>query len=614
MLPQFMQDLSTDIYLSSNFVVLDFEATNLDKGSPYNEENELLLACWYYKGQRKHCWGDELNQAELVSDIEQADFVVAHNAKFELGWLRRCGIELGSILTYCTMLGEYVRCGNLKKLSQLSLGIMAPQYGYPGKEPYVNIMNKLGVCMSAMPRSLVLSRCRYDVEVTRGIFLKQRKILKRTGKLPTQFTRCILSPVLADIESNGLNVDKEKVRAEYITVSQQLSQAESELLAVSPETNFNSPKQVAELVYDVLGFKEPTKKGKPIRTPAGGRKADTTTLSKLKAGNKKQKKFLDAYLKYSSLSAKISKTLRHLNSCADNDDILYANFNQTNTATHRLSSTGKTYGVQFQNFPREYKPLFTARNEGWLVSEIDGSQLEFRVAAFVGQDEQAITDIRNKEDVHRFTASVINDVTEDEVTKDQRTAAKAHTFKPLYGGQSGTPAEVRYYGWFRLKYPGIANKQLMWLDEAVMCKSVRTCTGLQYYFPNAYVTRGGYVNQTTNIYNYSIQGLATAEIIPVAMVYMWYGMRDLQSFIVNTVHDSVISEVHPDEVETLRQIGEDAFTTKVYIYLYKVYGIKFNVPLGTGFTASTHWAWDKYAKDHKAEELTTQVEPPEVFD
>jgi len=108
-----------------------------------------------------------------------------------------------------------------------------------------------------------------------------------------------------------------------------------------------------------------------------------------------------------------------------------ARFNQTQTATHRLSSSGTDYSCQFQNFPRAYKPVFKARHEGWLVGEGDGAQLEFRVAAHLGRDEVALNDCRTGADIHRFTASVLNNCKEEEVTKEQRQAAKADTFKPL---------------------------------------------------------------------------------------------------------------------------------------------------------------------------------------
>lgn len=98
---------------------------------------------------------------------------------------------------------------------------------------------------------------------------------------------------------------------------------------------------------------------------------------------------------------------------------------------------------------RNFKKLVSARNPGWSVAETDGAQLEFRVGGFLGQDKQAISDIRNKEDVHRFTAHILNQCEEGEVTKEQRTAAKSDTFKPinnivaLWSNPHRKPGELR---------------------------------------------------------------------------------------------------------------------------------------------------------------------------
>ena len=85
------------------YIVLDFETTNKEKGSAVCEDNQLVLACWrvvQHDGSfvDKHWFGGEYEQDELVQDIQGAQFVVAHNAKFELQWLRRCGIDLHKVL------------------------------------------------------------------------------------------------------------------------------------------------------------------------------------------------------------------------------------------------------------------------------------------------------------------------------------------------------------------------------------------------------------------------------------------------------------------------------------------------------------------------------------
>jgi len=94
---------------------------------------------------------------------------------------------------------------------------------------------------------------------------------------------------------------------------------------------------------------------------------------------------------------------------------------------------------------------------------------------------------------------------------------------------------------------------------------------------------------STNLFNYPVQPFATAEIIPVAIVYLWHMMLHLDSFLVNTVHDSVISELHPDEQDIFTEYSLYAFTTLVYFYLKEVYNVEFNVPLGIGVKIGDNW-------------------------
>jgi DNA polymerase I-like protein with 3'-5' exonuclease and polymerase domains len=117
---------------------------------------------------------------------------------------------------------------------------------------------------------------------------------------------------------------------------------------------------------------------------------------------------------------------------------------------------------------------------------------------------------------------------------------------------------------------------------------------MRYYFPYAHKAKSGYVNCTSSVYNYPIQALATAEIIPIALVYFWHRVRaaGLRHFIrvVNTVHDSIICELHPDYVEQFKELALQSFTRDVYEYLRVVYDMEFDVPLGTGITTGSHWS------------------------
>ena len=150
-LPGFVKNPNPNLYWSDNYVVLDFETTTILKGSPLIEGNRIVLACWGRGGDVRSTFGSEYEQGELVKAINGADFIVAHNAKFELGWLRRCGIDLRTVCVYDTLIGEYVLGGNRFNLVQLSLANSLKRYGLEGKEDTIGMMFKAGIDTLDMP-------------------------------------------------------------------------------------------------------------------------------------------------------------------------------------------------------------------------------------------------------------------------------------------------------------------------------------------------------------------------------------------------------------------------------------------------------------------------------
>lgn len=569
------------LYLGSNYLVLDKETTNIQYGNAVEEENSLVLSSWTYQGKTTSIYNNEFHQDELLSDIESADFLVGHNIKFDLKWLKRCGLDLTNVVIYDTMIGEYVLKGNTALLSDLGLGKTSERYGFGSKDPFVDICMKGKVCPSEMPRSFLIRRCEKDILQTEQIFLKQRENLRKYGLLPVFYTRCLLTPCLADMEMEGMALDAEAVMEEYRSTSVAYQEAQRQFEELSGGINPRSPKQMCAFVYGELGFK-------PIKVRGEEKlSASAAILAQLKATNKKQRYFLELQKRISKLNARLTKSLNKFKECVENEDILYAEFNQTITKTHRLSSSGTKYKTQFQNLPREYKPLLQAKEDGWYMVEVDGAQLEFRVAAFLGQDPQAVDDIMNDFDVHTFTAQTLTEAGQE----TSRQEAKAHSFKPLFGGMSGTKAEQAYYEAFKDKYKGIAQAQKSWTYDVLRSKCLRIASGLVAYWKDTKMSKSGYITNTTQIYNLPVQSLATADIIPIAIVQLWRRMKKagLQSRLVNTVHDSVIAEVHPDEVEVYKELALPAFSSDVYTYLETVYGIRFNVPLGVGIKIGYNW-------------------------
>ncbi len=666
MLPKFLTDLNPEIYLSDNYVVLDFETdtSHGDFGHPVHTENQLLLACDKVGPEHRYAklkdykatrcqWGNELEHGELLRAIETADFLVCHSCKYELGWLKRTGADLRQILVYDTKLGEYVLLGNLAAGSaelgmpprKTDLDTVCRRRGLPIKDPVVDIMIRNGINPVSIPRSWLQGRCQQDVETTEQVFLSQRIELQRRGLLPVQFTRCLLTPVLADIEQEGMAVDPAAVEVEYKKYSQKLVELTAEMDNMTGGINSRSVPQMAKFLYGKvseggLGFKELTnKRGMPKRNapskqfPEGQPLTDNKTLEKLEGKTEKQKEFLALRKELGKVQAVLSKNLEFFKGVVDEyGGVFYGEINQTRTATHRTSSSGVPLTfrtqlddsgkpierrVQFQNFPRLLKKLLRAKRPGWLIGEPDGSQIEFRVAAVLGNDEQAISDITDPNfDAHLLTASVLHNCSIEEVKREKKEAqaagrddwrqlAKPDTYKPLYGGKYGTPEQERYYAYFRNRYHGIAKTQEQWVNEAVETKRLVTPWGLVYHWPTARRDNRGRVNVESAVDNYPVQALATAEIVPIAVVYLWHRIGDegLDEFIriVNLVHDSSPAEVHPDHTEDLKRLAKQAYTHDVYNYLSKVYELEFDrVPLGIGLKIGEHWgegpeeAWDIY--------------------
>jgi len=570
-----------------------------------------VLACWYtsWDGAYHSKFGTEYEQRELLRDIAQADFVIAQNAKFELGWLDRCGLDLHDVLVWDTMLAEWVVAGN--RQFPKDLGSMLKKRSLAGKEDVVGGMIKLGICPSNIPKGLLNAYCREDVRGTLELFRCQIQELEERQQLHLVLARCLLTPVLADIEKQGIVLDKDAVYEEYHRVIQEKDDTER-LLSEFGQINWNSRQQVAELLYDQLGFDElRDRRGNVIRTAAGARSTSRATLSQLRGKTATQRAFLEAFAKLALLNTKISKTLAFFKEICDNHECkFHGAFNQGSTGTHRLSSSGRkietdqgdSLSAQLQNIPREYKKFIRARDEGWEVCEADGSQIEFRVAADLGHDEVAYDEICRDADIHTATATVfLEDGTHPDFKgldlKQARQPAKPQTFKPLYGGRGNHPAEKVYCEFFQDKYKGIYSTQTQWTYDVLRDKELRTPYGLIFYWPDTQLTRSGYITNSTSIFNYPIQGFATAEIIPIVLVSLWRKLRGWDVRIILTVHDSIILEVGPSvDRRQLYDLIARAFTEDVYKFLERVYGYRFTVPLGAEIKMGPVWGSGKGQK------------------
>ena len=250
--------------------------------------------------------------------------------------------------------------------------------------------------------------------------------------------------------------------------------------------------------------------------------------------------------------------------------------------TQHITSTGRFSGrnPNMQNMPRggtfPVKRVFVSRWSGGKICEADFAQLEFRTAAFLAQDEVAMEEIATGFDVHSYTAKVITDAGEP----TSRQEAKAHTFAPLFGatGYGRSKAVAAYYEHFTEKYEGVAKWHKKLADEAMRFMKITNVSGRQYAFPDVTRRSNGSVTHFTMIKNYPVQGFATGDVVPVVLCEIERRLWDMQSCLVNSVHDSVVIDVHPDEtdkvIQTITDMNEDLNSL-----VEKAYGVTMNVPL-----------------------------------
>lgn len=351
-LPDFLINPDPSIFERGSYVCLDFETTTLEKGSPLNERNRILCACWMVVSARtvdgsdssivnKQIIGGENDLEELLRDIKSVDFIVAHGAKFELGWLKRAGLDLRTALVYDTLLAEWVLLGNQRDTG-LSLGASCRRRGITEGKDVIGAWIRSGVDTENVKREWLLKYCSKDVALTRELFALQLVQLRERNQLHLVYQRGLVCACLADIEFNGIKLDESRVYDEYEKVEREYREVQ-QALSEYGNVNWESPKQVANLLYDTLLFKEPVdRSGDPIRTAKGARSANKTTLALLKPSNKRQREFLELYKRSANLNARLTKNLEFFKGvCKEYEGVFYGQFNQGHTATHRLSSSGR---------------------------------------------------------------------------------------------------------------------------------------------------------------------------------------------------------------------------------------------------------------------------------
>lgn len=322
-------------------------------------------------------------------------------------------------------------------------------------------------------------------------------------------------------------------------------------------------------------------------TAVGGFSTDKITLLELLKQDisDKAKDFITALLRMNAISTYLSTFVYGIRKNVKYN-ILHSSFNQCLTATGRLSSSQPN----FQNLPRAKtfpirKVVKSRWPEGKILS-VDFKQLEFRVAAILSKDKQAEEDILNDIDIHVFTRDTITAAGQPMDRQD----AKIRTFKPLFGGIKGTEAEEAYYKAFLIKYSGIDEWQKALENEALNTKQIKSPSGRIYAFPNVRRLPSGGVLGHTQIKNYMVQGLATGDINPVALIELHknFIFEKFNSKIILSVHDDITIDVYPGEEEKVIKSVQRIFNSMNY-FVKHYFNIDTVIPIEGEISIGSDW-------------------------
>jgi len=644
-------------------LVLDIETTVTNKSpSPYEPDNYMVCVGVMPVGkpdEAKVIWfnHDEITVAdhkkstqELQDILDKTTLLIAHNAKFDLSWLRECGFIYNGTL-WDTMVVEYIYARGQKIPLSLAACCMRAEVTQK-KSELIGDYFKKGIGFESMPKDIVEEYNIYDIISCGELYETQAALLEQDDHLSLKNIVELsndMTDVLIDIERNGNAISMDvldKVQKDYEVERRERAIQNTKIIkSVMGDRPYNlaSPEQLSEIIWSRrVNNKEEWARTFNIGTTSSGKKkyrprmskvefdrqmkrqttivsqttvrqcpnckgigkqfkvkkdgtpykvqpmckhclgtgylydatksiagfkftpthiqqvtahgfaTDKTTLGGLAAVAKQNNlevahKFLSNMQRINALDTYINSFCKGIRKNVINN-VLHPQLAQVRTGTGRLSSSRPN----FQNLPRGSTALVrkavVSRFPGGKILEADYGQLEFRVAVWMSDDSVGRKEIEQGFDVHAYTAKVLTEAGQATSRQD----AKAKTFRPLYGGTKGSTAEVQYNNSFMNKYQGISLWHKKLQEEAIANKCITTITGRQFAFPNVQRLRNG-ATEATKIKNYPVQSGATADIVPLACVLFHKSLKllNLKSKFINTVHDSIVVDVHPDEIDII---------------------------------------------------------------
>jgi len=566
---------------------LDTETSGLDQ---FNSELLGISFCWQageaYYLPTKQPWLEIIKPILADEKIKK----VGHNIKFDLETLQTAGLELKGVV-FDTMVASYLinpgsRQHNLDGLVFTELGYqMQPITDLIGPSTSLRAgKGKDQITLKEVPLEKVAWYSGEDADFTWRLVEPLTKELEEKNNLGLlQKIEVPLIPVLAEMERNGIMVDTKFLKKMAGQVNKRLEDIEEKIYKLAG-TKFNiaSPLQLKKILFEKL----------KISTQGLGRtKTGVSTAADELEKLRGQHKIIDYIIEFRELAKLKSTYLDALPKLVDLSGRVHTSFNQTITATGRLSSSEPN----LQNIPvrtklgQQIRQAFIAPS-GFKIISADYSQIELRIVASLANDQKMIESFKKGEDIHTRTAAEINQVTLDKVTKEMRYAAKAVNFGIIYGqGPHGLAAGTGIsYGQARDfidRYFQIHQEIYKYLEQTKELARkngyVETFFGRRRYLPEINSTIQPIRSSAERMaINHPVQGTA-ADLMKLAMIEIYEGLKKIspRSKMILQVHDELVFEVPKKDIEKVAEFVKNA--------MEKIY--KLRAPIAVEVEAGDNW-------------------------
>lgn len=551
--------------LQQTEVCFDTETSSLDK-----IDNNIVGFSFSYKAHHGYyvACPDNFEEAQRLLHIFKPVFEsetitkILQNVKFDLSILRMYGLDLKGPI-FDTMLAHYLIEPDLRHGMDFLSGV------YLNYEPISieTLIGKKGKNQLSM-RDVEIEKIKeYAVEDTDITYQLKQKLAPQleaceAEKLLFELEQPLV-PVLADMEHEGVKINKQFLNDYSVELQIEITQLEKRIIELAGvDFNIASPKQLGEVLFDHLKLDPKAKKTKTGQYQTGEDVLQTLNeheivrcILEVRQLQKLKSTYVDA------LPELINQTTGRL----------HTSFNQAVAATGRLSSNNPN----LQNIPirtdkgREVRKAFIARNEEYVLLSADYSQIELRIIASMANEEAMIDAFKQGIDIHTATAARVYGIEVKEVTPEQRRNAKAVNFGIIYGQSAfglsqslGIPRKeaATIIDEYWKQYPNIKNYMNITINFAKEHGYVQTLMGRRRYLRDinsANFTVRGFAER--NAINAPIQGSA-ADMIKLAMINIHKRMQkegNLKSKMILQVHDELLFDVYKPEVEYMKQLVKE---------------------------------------------------------